>query len=173
MFRSYGVISLFINFIHNSITTFNFNRNTALFGLYEICKPKSGETVVVSAAAGGVGNHVGQIAKIKGCHVVGIVGSEKKCKWLLNKSGFDYAINYKSKTFRADLKLATPNGVDCYFDNVGGDISTSVIHRMNEHGRIAICGDLSNLNDDPMNIPKGIFFKFLLYRLIQTILLLF
>lgn len=111
---------------------------------------KDGETVVVSAAAGGVGYHVCQIAKLKGCLVVGIVSTEKKTKWLLNKVGVDAAISYKSSTFRRDLKLATANGVDCYFDNVGGDISLAVFQRMNRNGRIAVCGDLAYANEDPL-----------------------
>lgn len=138
-----------------STRVFNPYRNTALFGLMEICQPQPQETVVISAAAGGVGNHVGQIAKLKGCRVIGLVGSDKKAKWLVNKVGFDVAINYKSTTFKNDLKLATTKGIDCFFDCVGGAVSTLVIQRMNERGRIAVCGDLACTNEDPLNLPKS------------------
>ena len=84
----------------------------------EICKPKAGETAVVSGAAGAVGSHVGQIAKILGLRVVGIAGTDEKCKWLVEKLGFDHAINYKTKNVYEALKNAAPKGVDCYFDNV-------------------------------------------------------
>lgn len=120
---------------------------------------KEGQTVVVTAAAGGVGYHACQIAKLKGCFVVGIVSSEKKTKWLLNKVGVDAAISYKSSSFRRDLKLATENGVDCYFDNVGGEVSMAVYQRMNRNGRIAVCGDLAYVNEDPMaEQTKGCWF---------------
>lgn len=93
------------------------SRNTAYFGFLEICQPKSGETVVVSGAAGAVGSLVGQIAKIKGCKVIGFAGSDEKCEWL-KTIGFDYAFNYKSKDLKKALKTAAPKGIDCYFDNV-------------------------------------------------------
>ena len=94
------------------------SRNTAYFGFNEICKPKKGEVVVVSGAAGAVGSHVGQIAKILGLKVIGIAGTAEKCKWLVNELGFDHAINYKTDNVGAELKKAAPEGVDCYFDNV-------------------------------------------------------
>lgn len=93
-------------------------RNTAYFGLIELCQPKSGETLVVSGAAGGVGSHVGQIGKILGLNVIGIAGSDAKCKWLKEELGFDHAINYKTQDVAVALKEAAPNKVDCYFDNV-------------------------------------------------------
>ena len=93
--------------------------NTAYFGLLEICKPKPGETVVVSGAAGAVGSLVGQIAKIKGCNVVGFAGSDEKCSWL-KSIGFDHAFNYKKTDVTESLAKAAPKGVDCYFDNVRG-----------------------------------------------------
>ncbi|KAJ6646046.1 Prostaglandin reductase 1 [Pseudolycoriella hygida] len=119
--------------------------NAAYFGL-ELCELKSGDTIVVSGAAGGVGNHVGQIAKIKGCRVVGLAGSAEKCEWLIKEVGFDAAIDYKSQSFKALLREATPDGVNCYFDNVGGEISNKVIQRMVQLGRIAVCGSLSVSN---------------------------
>lgn len=94
------------------------NRNAAYFGFTEICKPLAGETVVVSSAAGTVGSHVGQIAKILNCQVIGITGTDEKCKWIVDELGFDHAINYKTEDVATSLKKAAPNGVDCYFDNV-------------------------------------------------------
>lgn len=129
--------------------------NSAYFGLLEICKPKDGETIVVSGAAGAVGCLVGQIGKLKGCRVVGIAGSEEKCKWLIDELGFDAAINYKAPGLAEALKKAAPGGVDCYFDNVGGEISYNVILQMNEHGRIGICGAVSSYNSDPNELPRG------------------
>ncbi|XP_050315137.1 prostaglandin reductase 1-like [Anthonomus grandis grandis] len=126
--------------------------NTAYFGFLELCKPKAGETVVVSAAGGAVGSIVGQIAKIKGCTVVGIAGSDQKGKWLTDELGFDSFINYKTDNVEEALKKAAPKGVDCYFDNVGGEISTIVMNQMNEFGRVAICGAVSYYNEK--EIPK-------------------
>ena len=100
--------------------------NTAYFGLLEICKPKAGETVVVSGAAGAVGSLVGQIAKIKGCNVVGFAGSDEKCNWL-KSIGFDHAFNYKKTNVTESLAKAAPKGVDCYFDNVSFMIGSSLI----------------------------------------------
>ena len=92
--------------------------NTAYFGFLEICKPKAGETLVVSGAAGAVGSHVGQIGKIMGLKVIGVAGSDAKCEWLVRDLGFDSAINYKTQDVNAALKKAAPDGIDCYFDNV-------------------------------------------------------
>ncbi|XP_059607982.1 prostaglandin reductase 1-like [Phlebotomus argentipes] len=128
--------------------------NTAYFGLLELCKPQAGETVVVSGAAGAVGSLVGQIAKIKGCRVVGIAGGPEKCAWLTKDLGFDSAIDYKAQDVRGALKEAAPKGVDCYFDNVGGEISSAVIRQMNQFGRISVCGSISSYNDDPKSWPK-------------------
>ena len=116
---------------------------TAYFGLLDIGQPKAGETVVVSAAAGSVGALVGQIAKIKGCRVVGIAGGAKKCAWLRSELGFDAAIDYKAGPVHAALKDAAPKGIDVYFDNVGGDILEACLARMSNHGRIACCGAVS------------------------------
>lgn len=121
---------------------------TAYFGLLDIGKPKSGETVVVSGAAGAVGTLVGQIAKIKGCKVVGIAGSDEKLNFLKKELKVDHAINYKSAHFKEELKKALPNGVDIYFDNVGGDITDEVMKQLNTHARIVICGQISMYNLD-------------------------
>ncbi|KAK4885641.1 hypothetical protein RN001_001912 [Aquatica leii] len=120
--------------------------NTAYFGLLEICKPKHGETVVVSAAGGAVGSHVGQIAKIKGCKVIGITSTDYKGEWLVNELGFDCFVNYKKPNFLDTLKKCTPEGIDCYFDNVGGEISSTVMSIMNQYGRISVCGSISCYN---------------------------
>ncbi|XP_072386097.1 prostaglandin reductase 1-like isoform X1 [Diabrotica undecimpunctata] len=121
--------------------------NTSYFGFLELCQPKQGETVVVSGAAGAVGSHVGQIAKIKGCTVIGIAGSDEKGKWLTEELGFDHFINYKTANIPEELKKAAPKGIDCYFDNVGGEISSAVLHQMNLYGRISVCGSIANYND--------------------------
>ncbi|XP_055526140.1 prostaglandin reductase 1-like [Wyeomyia smithii] len=121
--------------------------NTAYFGFLEICQPKQGETVVVSGAAGAVGSIVGQIAKIKGCTVIGIAGSDEKCDWI-KTIGFDHAINYKTADIDAELKKAAPKGVDCYFDNVGGKITEIVRGQMNTLGRISVCGTVSCYNQN-------------------------
>lgn len=122
---------------------------TAYFAFLEICKPKAGETVVITGAAGAVGTLVGQIAKIKGCKVIGFTGSDEKVKWLEGKLKFDKAINYKTADVDAELKKAAPNGVDCYFDNVGGEISSQIMRQMNAHGRVAVVGAVSSYNDEP------------------------
>ncbi|XP_058801736.1 prostaglandin reductase 1-like [Phymastichus coffea] len=126
--------------------------NTAYFGFMDICKPQEGETAVVSTAAGAVGMHVGQLAKIHGLQVIGITGSDAKCKWVVDDLGFDHAINYKTQDVSAALKEAAPKGFDCYFDNVGGNISTSVIYQMKLGGRIAVCGSTSSYNSP--SLPK-------------------
>src|SRR3954451_995858 len=113
---------------------------TAYFGLLDIGKPKTGETVVVSAAAGSVGSIVGQIAKIKGCRTIGIAGGKDKCDWLVNTLGFDAAVDYKDGAVFKALKAAAPDGIDVYFDNVGGDILEACLAQMNLNGRIACCG---------------------------------
>lgn len=131
---------------------------TAYFGLLDIGNPKPGETVVVSAAAGAVGSIVGQIAKIKGCHVVGLAGSDEKCRWITEDLGFDAAINYKSENVPAALRRTCPNGIDIYFDNVGGDILDACLKLMNLFGRIPMCGLISQYNateevPGPTNYP--------------------
>ncbi|XP_055604485.1 prostaglandin reductase 1-like [Uranotaenia lowii] len=125
--------------------------NSAYFGFLEICQPVAGETVVVSGAAGAVGNLVGQIAKIKGCRVIGLAGSDEKCEWL-REIGFDWAINYKTANVEKELREAAPNGIDCYFDNVGGQISATIKSQMKERGRIAVCGSISMYNGKPEKV---------------------
>jgi len=135
--------------------------NTAYFGFLEICHPKEGETVVVTGAAGAVGSLVGQIAKAKGCRVVGFAGSDDKCKWLEDELGFDKAINYKNGDMASLLKEAAPKGVDCYFDNVGGELSAVILSQMNLYGRISVCGAISGYNDQEFMVqPPQKFFVF-------------
>lgn len=120
---------------------------TAYFGLLNVGKPVSGETVLVSGAAGAVGSVVGQIAKIKGCRVIGIAGGEDKCEYLTKELGFDGAIDYKNENVASALKKLCPDGVDVYFDNVGGDILDIALTRINKNARIAICGAISQYNN--------------------------
>jgi len=116
---------------------------TAYFGLIDIGKPKEGETLVVSAAAGAVGSLVGQIGKIKGCYVVGIAGSDEKCRWIREELGFDRAINYRKENVLEALKRECPKGIDIYFDNVGGEILDSALALINLRARIPLCGMIS------------------------------
>jgi len=130
---------------------------TAYFGLLEIGKPKAGETVVVSAAAGSVGSIVGQIAKIKGCHVVGVAGGQEKCDWLTSELGFDAAVDYKDGAVFKALRASAPKGIDVYFDNVGGDILEACLPQMNNYGRIACCGAISQYDGAPSaHGPRGV-----------------
>ena len=130
---------------------------TAYFGLLECGKPQPGETVVVSAAAGSVGSIVGQIARIKGCRVVGVAGGEEKGRWLTDELGFDAAVDYKSPEFKRLLRAAVPDGVDVYFDNTGGAVFEAVLFAMKNFGRIACCGALSQYDGaPPPHGPRGI-----------------
>jgi len=130
---------------------------TAYFGLLDCGRPKAGETVVVSAAAGAVGSIVGQIAKIKGAHVVGIAGGAAKCAMLTAELGFDGAVDYKAGHLRQALRAACPNGIDVYFDNVGGDILEACLFNMSLHGRIACCGAVSQYDGaPPPHGPRGV-----------------
>ena len=119
---------------------------TAYFGLLDVGQPKAGETVVVSGAAGAVGQTVGQVARIKGCRVVGIAGGAAKCEFVVKELGFDACIDYKAGSVRDGLKAHCPKGVDVYFDNVGGDILDTVLTRINMKARIVICGAISQYN---------------------------
>jgi NADPH-dependent curcumin reductase CurA len=124
---------------------------TAYFGLLELGRPKPGETVVVSAAAGAVGSVVGQIAKIKGCRAVGIAGGPEKCRHLIEDLGFDAAVDYKRDDWREQLAAATPDGIDVNFENVGGEIMEAVMARMNLFSRMPLCGMISGYNSgEPM-----------------------
>lgn len=123
---------------------------TAYFGLLEVGRPKEGETVLVSAAAGGVGSIAGQIARISRCRAVGLTGSEDKCRWLTDELGYDAAVNYKSGDLRAALKKACPDGVDVFFDSVGGEILDTVLTRLNRSGRIVLCGAISQINESEL-----------------------
>lgn len=128
---------------------------TACLGLSEIGRPKKGETVVVSGAAGAVGSVAGQIAKIMGCRVVGIAGSDEKCELLTSDFGFDAAINYKTTgNMRKSVAAACPQGVDVYFDNVGGAISDAVLVKINQFARIVVCGAISVYNST--SLPQGL-----------------
>jgi NADPH-dependent curcumin reductase len=120
---------------------------TGYFGLMDVGMPQPGETVVVSGAAGAVGQTVGQLAKAKGCRVVGIAGGPAKCEWVVKKLGFDACIDYKAGDVKAGLKEHCPKGVDIYFDNVGGDILDAVLTRINRKARIIICGAISQYNN--------------------------
>jgi NADPH-dependent curcumin reductase len=119
---------------------------TAYFGLLDVGQPKPGETVVVSGAAGAVGQTVGQVAKLKGCRVVGIAGGAAKCDFVVKELGFDACIDYRAGDVRDALKKACPTGVDVYFDNVGGDILDTVLTRLNQKARVVICGAISQYN---------------------------
>jgi NADPH-dependent curcumin reductase CurA len=130
---------------------------TAYFGLLDVGKPQAGETVVVSAAAGSVGSLVGQIAKIKGCRVIGIAGGKDKCAWLTSELGFDAAVDYKDGAVFKALRAAAPGGIDVYFDNVGGDILEACLAQMNNRGRIACCGAISQYDGAPAaHGPRGV-----------------
>jgi NADPH-dependent curcumin reductase CurA len=130
---------------------------TAYFGLLECGRPKAGETVVVSAAAGSVGSIVGQIAKIKGARVVGVAGGAAKCALLTTELGFDAAVDYKAGDLRRALRAACPDGIDVYFDNVGGDIFEACLFNMNLFGRIACCGAVSQYDGAaPRAGPRGV-----------------
>ncbi len=133
------------------------NGLTAYFGLTDLGRPTVGDTVLVSAAAGSVGHVVGQIAKVLGARVVGVVGSDEKATMLVDEHGFDAALNRKSPDFRAAFKDATPDRIDVYFDNVGGAILESALFRMNTHGRIVCCGAASQYDTStPSGGPRGV-----------------
>ena len=138
---------------------------TAYFGLLDICNPQAGETVVVSGAAGAVGSLVGQIAKLKGCHVVGIAGADDKVNYLIGELGFDAAFNYKTvDDYYAKLKELCPKGIDAYFDNVGGAITDAVFRLINTKARIAVCGQISQYNVDQPEMGPRILLRSLLVK---------
>ena len=136
---------------------------TAYHGLLGVGRPVPGETVVVSAAAGSVGMYVGQIARAKGCRAIGIAGGADKCRWVVDALGFDACIDYRDEEFFANLKAACPQGIDVYFDNVGGRVLESVLFQMNERGRVVCCGAVSQYDaakpTGPRNVPGLIVVK--------------
>jgi NADPH-dependent curcumin reductase CurA len=130
---------------------------TAYFGLLEVGRPKAGETVLVSAAAGAVGSVVGQIARMQGCRVVGMAGSDDKCRWLKNELGFDAVINYKTcGDYVTAIRSACPEGVDVYFDNVGGEILDAALLCLNKFARVAVCGWISTYNVPDAPGPRNL-----------------
>jgi NADPH-dependent curcumin reductase CurA len=130
---------------------------TAYFGLLEIGKPKGGETLVVSSAAGAIGSLVGQIGKLYGCRVIGITSTDDKCRWIVDQLGFDAAINYKSESVFKRLRDHCSKGIDVYFDNVGGAILEDVLNLLNRRARIVVCGMLTLYNDvgGSLTFPAG------------------
>lgn len=122
---------------------------TAWYGLTDICQPKAGETVVVTAASGAVGSVVGQLAKMKGCRAVGVAGGAEKCRYVVDELGFDACVDYKAGKLWQDIKAATPDGIDCLFENVGGEIFDTLLGRMNAFSRIALCGLIAQYNSEP------------------------
>ncbi|WP_166261952.1 NADP-dependent oxidoreductase [Marinobacter salicampi] len=126
---------------------------TAYVGLLDLAQPKAGETVVVSAAAGAVGQVVGQLAKMKGCYVVGVAGAPDKCEYVVKEYGFDACINYKDDDFEAQLMAACPKGIDVYFENVGGRVFDAVMELVNDFARIPVCGRIAHYN--MTSLPEG------------------
>jgi NADPH-dependent curcumin reductase CurA len=131
----------------DAVSLFGITGLTAYFGLLDVGKPKPGETVVVSGAAGATGSVVGQIAKLSGCRVVGIAGSAEKCRWLTQELGFDAAIDYKREDVSAALRAACPRGIDVYFDNVGGAILDAALLQLARGARVALCGAISTYGE--------------------------
>jgi len=119
---------------------------TAWVGLLEHCQPKVGETVAVTAASGAVGSVVGQLAKLQGCRAVGIAGGRSKCEYVVKELGFDACVDYKAGNLQDDLKAATPEGIDCYFENVGGELMDAAFRRLNPYSRVALCGLIADYN---------------------------
>lgn len=121
---------------------------TATQGLFNIGKPKKGETLLVTGAAGSVGSIVGQLAKADGLNVIGVVGSDEKANWIVDTLGFDAAINYRADNALEQLKLATPNGIDVFFENTGGELQSAIVEQMNVHGRIVVCGMIADYQSE-------------------------
>jgi len=126
---------------------------TAYHGLLDTLQPKPGEVLVVSAASGAVGAVVGQIGKISGCYVIGTAGSDEKCKYIVDELGFDAAVNYKTQDISAEFTRLAPNGIDTFFDGVGGDVFDAVLDNIAVNARIAICGQISQYN--AVDVPQG------------------
>jgi len=145
---------------------------TAYFGLLDIGRPQPGQTVVVSGAAGAVGSVVGQIARLKGCRTIGIAGGPEKCQWLVDELGFDAAIDYKRGELRAELRRHAPDGVDVYFDNVGGETLDEVLRRIARGARVVICGAISQYNATQPHGPAN-YMQLLVERASMTGFLVF
>ncbi len=149
--------------LSNLMSVFGIAGKTAYHGLMSIGQPQRGETVLVSAAAGSVGGYVGQIAKSLGCRVVGIAGGKEKCDWVMEQFGFDACIDYRADGLFKALRAACPQGVDVYFDNVGGTILETALNLMNERGRIVCCGAISQYQSTaptgPRNLPGALVVK--------------
>ena len=133
--------------ISHALGVYGLNGLTALFGIVHVARPKPGETLVLSGAAGGVGTIAGQIARIMGARVVGLAGSAAKCELLVNQLGFDQALDYRSPSFQSDLQSSVPHGADIYFDNVGGKLSQSIMWQMRRQARVIECGQISTYED--------------------------
>lgn len=137
---------------------------TAYFGLLEIGRPQAGETVVVSAAAGATGSVAGQIARLKGCRVVGIAGGPDKCRWLVDEARFDAAIDYRNEEVAARLAALCPDGIDVYFDNVGGEVLDAALARLAFHGRVVVCGAIADYNRSELAPGPSHYLNLLLQR---------
>ncbi len=137
---------------------------TAYFGLLEIGRPEAGETVVVSGAAGATGSVVGQIARLKGCRVVGIAGGPEKCRWLVDEARFDAAIDYRNEDVAARLAELCPDGIDIYFDNVGGEILDAALARLAFKGRVVLCGAIADYNRSELGPGPRNYLNLLLQR---------
>lgn len=149
--------------LSNLISVYGIAGKTAYHGLVQVGRPKAGETVVVSAAAGSVGIYVGQIARALGCRAVGIAGGPEKCAWVTGELGFDACIDYREQGWHRALRGACPDGIDIYFDNVGGDVLETVLFQMNMKGRVVCCGAVSQYQatapSGPRNLPGLIVVK--------------
>lgn len=136
-----------------ALSLFGLPAFTAYYGMVEIGQPKKGETVVISSAAGAIGSVAGQIAKINGARVIGIAGGKEKCRFVVEKFGFDQCLDYKDPNFESLLEQSTPNGIDVYFENVGGRVLETIFPRLNLSARIPLCGLISYYNQQPL--PNG------------------
>ncbi len=155
------------------LSTLGMTGMTAYFGLFEVGKPKAGDTVVVSSAAGAVGSVVGQLAKLKGCRAVGIAGSKEKCEYIVKDLGFDAAIDYKTDDVRKALHDACPKGIDVYFDNAGGEILEAALANLARGARVVICGAISQYNSTtPVKGPSN-YLSLLVNRASMTGMLVF
>jgi len=153
------------NYISEYLGILGLTGLTAYFGLNKIAFPKADETIVISGAAGAVGMAAGQMAKIYGCRVIGIAGTDEKCAFLKDKLNFDEAVNYKTvKNLRKAVKQAAPNGVDIYFDNVGGEISDSIMYLLNDFSRIVLCGQIALYNQNRLSLGPRLNSLLLIHR---------